>query len=122
MEMHKAFLGRNGLTQWAFVQPGRDDICHVLRAGSFPRGYRPVPEGGHPSPPHIDHARFYRGPSRTALVYHPYFHGEQIRAEVERWGKENGLIARVLDSGKSWYYPGQTCLVVVTADEFWVAV
>ena len=122
VEMHKAFLERNGLTQWAFVGPGRDDIGHVLRAGSFPRGYRPIPKGGYPAPPYIDHARFYRGDSPAVLVYHPYFRPEEIRPQVEKWAAENGLTARVFDSGKSWYYPGHTCLVAVTADAFWVAV
>lgn len=122
VELHKAFLGRNGLTQWAHVRPRRDDIRYVLRAGCFPRGYRPIPEGGYPAPPHIDHARFYRGPSPAVLVYHPYFKAEEIRPEVEAWARGNGLIAGVYDSGKSWYNPGNTCLVVVTADQFWVAV
>lgn len=122
LEMHRAFLERNGLERWAFYQPRRDHLRHVLEHGSFPRGYRPVPDGGYPAPPCVDHARLYRGDGPAVLVYHPYFAPEQIRGQVEAWAEENGLTAGVYDSAKSWYYPGGTCLVVVTAGTFQVEV
>lgn len=113
-EMHRAFLEANGLREWSFVSAGFDDIPYILEHGRTHNGYRHLRDG-HQPPPYIDHARYYRGMGLPVLVYHPYAIPDSIREEVEAWAKDEGLVAKVYDSGKSWYYPGSTCLVVIAA-------
>lgn len=114
-EMHKRFLRVNGLTEWAYFSHGGDDIVYILQHGRFPPAKRSRPVNGYPFPPYTDHARFYRGIGMPMLVYHPYMPPDEIRGEVEDWGREHSLSASVFDSAKSWYYPGNSALVVITA-------
>lgn len=114
-EMHRVFLEANGLTEWAYFSRGGDDLAYILQHGRFPRGHRRRPANGYPWPPYTDHARLYRGVGMPMLVYHPYMPPDEIRAEVEAWGLEHGLTAKIYDSAKSWYYPGGTALVVIAA-------
>lgn len=116
-EMHKAFLEANGLTEWAYFSHGWDDLQYILTHGRFPPARRKRPDDGFPCPPYIDHARLYRGRGLPVLAYHPYLLADEIRPQVAEWGKEHQLIGRVFDSDKSWYYPGSTALVIITAPD-----
>lgn len=120
-ELHRIFLETNGLTEWAFVQAGFDDIPYILKRGRFPGGQRTYGEKSL-APPRIDHARYYRGHGPALLVYHPYVEPDALCPEVETWAQGRGLRGRVYGADKSWYYPGKTCLVVIAPEEMEVAV
>ena len=67
-------------------------------------------------PPYTDHPRLFKN-SVTGEVWftsQPYDRPEDIREEVITWAAERGLHAEGYGTEASWYYPGSTCLVVIT--------
>ena len=76
------------------------------------RGSRYNPE----RPPCTDHARLFKN-SRTGKIWfvsQPYDYMEAVAEEVTPWAAEHGLSVTVYPKDLSWYYPGETCLVVFT--------
>lgn len=68
-------------------------------------------------PPELDHPVLFKGSGRVWLVYQPYIAPERIQEPVTAWAEERGLHAEIYDMEASWYYPGNTCLVVISKGE-----
>lgn len=69
-------------------------------------------------PPELEHAVLFRShDGRCWLTYQPYALPEDVRDRVKGWAKEHGLAAEVYPPSASWYFPGDTCLVVITRKE-----
>lgn len=78
-------------------------------------------------PPYIDHANYFKNPKTglVCLTYNPYQSAKTLetshpespfddrRKSVYEWAEENGLYAELYDY--SWYFPGATCFVVISA-------
>ena len=65
-------------------------------------------------PPELDHPVLFKGDGGVWLAYQPYISPERIRGPVAIWAEERGLYAEIYDAEASWYYPGNTCLVVIS--------
>ena len=90
-----------------------NDVIRYLQCGGH--GYHFNPE----RPPHTDHARLFKN-SRSGNVWfvsQPYDRAHEIREEVTAWAEERDLHADVYDTEHSWYYPGETCLIVIRGAE-----
>lgn len=79
------------------------------------------------NPPYLDHGILFKA-SQTEesefpkiwLTYHPYYpynRREEVEPVVQSWAAAHGLHATVLDTSQSWYYPGETCTVIVEISE-----
>lgn len=71
-------------------------------------------------PPYLDHALFLKGRDRKGpvyLVYHPYEDWKEVLKAGKIWAEERKLRISVYDPSKSWYYPGSTCLVVISLQD-----
>lgn len=91
-----------------FLRTGRR--CYV--PGAFRKGFRTE------LPPRMDHVAMFK--SRTGkcwLTYQPYQNPDDLRLIVDDWAERHGLHAVVYGKDKSWYYPGNACLVVIDAPE-----
>ncbi|CAK0750210.1 hypothetical protein CCP1ISM_3760002 [Azospirillaceae bacterium] len=62
-----------------------------------------------------DHPFFYRSGNRaSALVSHPYGMSAAIRNAARTWADRNGLSVAFPEDFPSWWYPGDTTMVVFT--------
>jgi len=62
---------------------------------------------------HIDHAYYYRKNRRAVAIACHLYH---VPEDIHEWAAEHGLLVGVSDDKmKSWYYPGETTLVVYVA-------
>ena len=117
--MHRAFVEKNGITEWAFVPHRADSLPYILRTARFPAGCRRYPLEGFDlgPPPGLDHGRLYRNADRgeAHLVYHPYSLAEDEQSRLTAWCAAADAVALVLPRARSWYALGRTLLVVVTA-------
>ena len=119
LALHRAFVDLNGIQEWAFVPNRTDYNPYILHNGKVPAGRGRDPLGGRDlgAPPGLDHGRLYRSADGRAahLVYHPYSLTEEEAARLADWTDAAGAVSVILPAERSWYYPGQTLLVIVTA-------
>ena len=103
------WVARHGADRCSYDRP--NDLAQLLRTGRN-TAHKFVDQ----LPPHTDHPRLFKNTS-TGVVWftsQPYERPEDIREEVSAWAKARGLHAEVYGGAESWYYPGSTCLVVIT--------
>lgn len=66
-------------------------------------------------PPILDHPYFYwAGDKPVAVVAHIYDYYERNCKEVERFAADHGLTVQCCEDFPSWWYPGNSVLVVIT--------
>jgi len=110
MDMLRRFLNANGFNRMHSYQAGMN-VTRVLSSGGFYGMSSYISD----DPPYLDHKQYFKNSSTglCCLTYNPYQYADEIRAEVEQWALANGLEAEVYDAAHSWYYPGNTCFVVI---------
>lgn len=66
----------------------------------------------------VDHVRAYRDRRRKVyIISQPYADPDELRPKLESWAERRGLRVDVRGKDESWYYPGETCLIIITAGE-----
>lgn len=66
------------------------------------------------APPFLDHGRLFKGKDRRVwLAYHSYYPKKRVKELVIPWARKKGLTVSIYGPNKSWYYPGETCLVIM---------
>lgn len=103
------WISEHGADRCSYDRP--NDLVRLLRTGR-----NTAHEFVDQLPPYTDHPRLFKN-SVTGEVWftsQPYDRPEDIREEVITWAAERGLRAEVYGTEASWYYPGSTCLVVIT--------
>ena len=67
-------------------------------------------------PPKDDHGYGFKNEKQEVYyIYQPYFAPYEIEEEVKNWANRLNLEYEIFDKDKSWYYKGQSCLVVIYA-------
>lgn len=102
---------KNEVDLWTFDKP--NDLVRYLQSQKPSRRFDWI------LPPYTDHARLFRS-TKTGNVWfvsQPYDRAHEIREEVTAWAEERDLHADVYDTEHSWYYPGETCLIVIRGGE-----
>ena len=109
-DMFKDFVRANKFNMATFSSP--IDYAKLLKDGRFPKSYSCLEWN---SPPYIDHARIFKSTKTgvMCLTYQPYKEAVENRFNIEQWANDNGLKAEIHGSECSWYYPGETLLIVV---------
>ncbi len=63
-----------------------------------------------------DHIRAFKdNKGKVYIVCQPYLEPAELRTKLELWARRRGLHVEIHDKSESWYYPGETCLIVITA-------
>lgn len=66
------------------------------------------------NPPHDDHGYSFKNDKKEVFyVYQPYFSPKEIENDVKEWAERFNLGYKILNKDKSWYYKGNTCLVII---------
>jgi len=120
------FTKKNGFTRYAL--PGRASLPGALKYHWRLDRYR----YGYKRRPSMDHAVIFRNPVTgvNMLVFHPYINPhlsvsdalQEIKAGLQEWAEKRGLKVEVYDPSFSWYYPGQTALVVISRQNYQIQV
>ena len=90
-----------------------EDVPKFLATGRTTIGY---PNSKSNEPPFMDHIAYYKN-TRTNQVWltsQPYFKKVDVENEVRIWANNYGVDYEVYDMDESWYFPGNTCLIVYT--------
>ena len=71
-------------------------------------------------PPYRDHAAAFwkHGTKRRAYVFHPYYYDNGMLQELEQWCKKRDLCHVVYSEKHSFYYPGNTKMIVIMSSTF----
>lgn len=110
-EIFTAWAGARGVTHWM-------PAGSMLDTPGILKGGRRLALAGN-VPPRLDHGAYFKNQRTGAvwLVYHPYCKPGDILEAAEAYARENELVSFVWGEHLSWYYPGGTCMVVMTAKQ-----
>ena len=112
--MFKAFVKVNKFDKASFAWP--KNYAKQLKDGRFPHYYRNIEQN---IPPYIDHARIFKNTETGAmcLTYQPYREAVESVQAIEQWANGNELKADIYSPEYSWYYPGETLLIIIRSTD-----
>lgn len=109
-EMLANFIKANGFTKMTNYETGWN-IKKVLSEG----GHIGVYQKWGDMPPFLDHSQYFKNVETgvCCFTYNTYENIDKVKAALTDWSAKNGLAFEVYEPEHSWYYPDNTCFVVI---------
>ena len=109
-EMLLDFINVNGFSKMKAYESGQS-IRKVLKQG----GPSDISDILDIIPPFLDHSQYFKNANSevACLTYNTYENIDNVRKALTEWTEKKGLEFEVYEPKHSWYYPKNTCFVVI---------
>ena len=109
--LFEEWISGKGVTRYCYNR--NEDVPKFLDTGRTTVGY---PNSKSNEPPFMDHIAFYKNTktNQVWLTSQPYHAKPDVENGVRMWAEKYGVDYEIYDKNLSWYYPGNTCLIVYT--------
>lgn len=109
--LFEEWISDKAVTRYCYNR--NEDVPKFLVTARTTVGY---PNSKSNEPPFMDHIAFCKNTktNQVWLTSQPYHSKIDVEKEVRMWAEKYGVDYEIYDTNASWYYPGNTCLIVYT--------